>query len=85
MKQLLFIAFLFLFICHMCSCNDNGTGEGRKTTTQEKVLIQNDPIKPLPKTHAAVGIGAWILVSAIGIIGHYRIGRNRKRVLVVGS
>lgn len=73
-KQLLFIAFMFLFVCHMCSCNDDGTGEGRDP--KAKVLIDKE-VKPLNKRYAAVGISAWVFVSAVGIIGHKYVNRKR--------
>jgi hypothetical protein len=74
MKRLLASLFCALFIFVVfAKCNDDGTGEPRDP--KSKVLIDNS-VKPLEKRYAAIGISAWVLVSAVGIIGHKYVNRK---------
>lgn len=73
MKKILGWAFIVVFLISLLSCNDDGTGEPRDP--KSKILIDNS-VKPLEKRYAGIGITAWILVSAVGIIGHKYVNRK---------
>jgi hypothetical protein len=74
MKKFLMIALISMMALPFVSCNDDGTGE--KLPTDKRYLIQNES-KPLKPQYAAVGISAWVLVSAVGIAGHKYVNRKK--------
>ena len=73
MKKFLMIALIFMMALPFISCNDDGTGE---KLPEKRYLIQNET-KPLKPQYAAVGISAWVLVSAVGIAGHKYVNRKK--------
>lgn len=76
MKDIIIKLFAIIMIGSLTSCNDDGTG-GELAPKDGRYLIGS--INTLPPRYAAVGIGAWILVSAVGIGGHKYCNRRKKK------